>query len=58
MRRALDQDPERKAKILGRTPMNRFGDRRGYWLGGNVFVLAGGEICDWSSATRGWRCEH
>lgn len=25
MRQALDQDPERKAKILGRTPMNRFG---------------------------------
>lgn len=26
MRRAVDSDPERKAKILGRTPMGRFGD--------------------------------
>lgn len=26
MHTAVDSDPERKAKILGRTPMNRFGD--------------------------------
>ena len=26
MHRAVNSDPERKAKILGRTPMGRFGD--------------------------------
>jgi NAD(P)-dependent dehydrogenase (short-subunit alcohol dehydrogenase family) len=56
MRKALDNDPARKAKILGRTPMNCFGKaedigwaatylcvlRRGRFVTGVVLPVDGG----------------